>query len=206
MTFPLTVAFRATKIVTTLRVDVPVAIRATKILATVGVDIPVDRSFQSYQNPNNFKSWLSLFHHLWVHHTVNHIIPCHMWVHHTVRNVGPPHLGFSFLVSPPFFFLCNRSFQSYHDPINFKSWHSCSYQSYQKPGRHYTSHQLSELTKQFFGATKNLSTVGVDIPIDRIFLSYQNPNNFKSRISCSFQTYIKPGKHMLPVNYQSWQL
>ena len=64
---------------TTLRADVPVAIRATtktwkalrfpstigvgnaafratKSLSTVGVDIPVDHSFQSYQNPNNFKS------------------------------------------------------------------------------------------------------------------------------------------------------
>ena len=117
-TFLSTVAFRATKIPTTLRVDVPVAIRATKnledtmlpsnirvdnvafratrILSTVGVGIPVDRSFQSYQNPDNFKGWLSLFHHLWDRHTVNYIIPPHMWVRHTVRNVGPAHLGFSF--------------------------------------------------------------------------------------------------------------
>ena len=53
------------------------------------------------------------FHHLWVRHTVNYIIPPHMWVRHTVRNVGPPHLGFSFSVGPPPSFLCNRSFQSY---------------------------------------------------------------------------------------------
>ena len=30
--------------------------RATKILPTVGVVIPADRSFQSYQNPDNFNS------------------------------------------------------------------------------------------------------------------------------------------------------
>ena len=34
-----------------------VAFRATKILWIVGVDIPVDRSFQSNQNRDNFKSW-----------------------------------------------------------------------------------------------------------------------------------------------------
>ena len=33
------------------------------------------------------------FHHLWVRHTVNYIIPPYMWVCHTVRNVGPPHSG-----------------------------------------------------------------------------------------------------------------
>ena len=31
--------------------------RTTKILTTVRVDTPLDRSFQSYQNPDNFKSW-----------------------------------------------------------------------------------------------------------------------------------------------------
>ena len=56
------------------------------------------------------------FHHLWVRHIVNYIIPSHMWVRHTVRNVGPPHLGFSFLVGRPPSFLCNRSFQSYQYP------------------------------------------------------------------------------------------
>ena len=36
--------------------SVAIAFRATRILSTVGVDIPADRSFQSYQNLNNFKS------------------------------------------------------------------------------------------------------------------------------------------------------
>ena len=33
-----------------------IASTATKILSTVGVDIPIDCSFQRYQNPENFKS------------------------------------------------------------------------------------------------------------------------------------------------------
>ena len=92
-----TVAFRATKIPTTLTADVPVvfratkdllhamlpfnywscqrwfselpkfsrcclctiAFRATKILSTVGFDIPADYSFQTYQNPANSGRWHS---------------------------------------------------------------------------------------------------------------------------------------------------
>ena len=51
-----TVAFRATKIPTTLRADVPVIFGATKNLTAVQVYFPVDYSFQSYQNPDNFIS------------------------------------------------------------------------------------------------------------------------------------------------------
>ena len=71
--FLLALAFRATKILLTLRADILVAFRATyhlkdtmlpvkvineafgatKILPTVGVDIPVDCRFQSYPNPVN---------------------------------------------------------------------------------------------------------------------------------------------------------
>ena len=80
-----------------------------------------NRSFQSYQNPDNYKSWRSLFYHLWVRHTVNYIISSHMWVRHTATNLGKTHLGFSFLVGPSPSFLCNRSFQSYQNPDDFKS-------------------------------------------------------------------------------------
>ena len=100
--------------------------------------------------------------------------------------------------------LIDRSFHSYENTDNFKSWRSCSYQSYQKSGRHYTSHQLSELTflsTIAFRATKILSTVGVDIPVNHSFQSYQSPDNFKSWRPCSFQSYLTPGKH-----YASCQL
>ena len=102
MTFLATVAFRATKIPTTLRAhgsvtmratrnledtmlpvnyliwrgsfselpkscqqwkstfQLTVAFRSTKILTTVEIDIPGDHSFQRYQNPDNFKSWWSV--------------------------------------------------------------------------------------------------------------------------------------------------
>ena len=102
-------------------------------------------------------------HHLWVRHAVHYIILLHMWVRHTVRNVGPSHLGFPFAVGLPPSSLCNRSFQSY-----------------QKPRRHYASYQLSELTTYLFRTTKILSTVGVDIPVDYSFQSYQNLVNSRS--------------------------
>ena len=119
------------------------------------------------------------FHHLWVPHTANYITPFHIWVRQTVRNVGPPHLGFSFPVGPPPSFLCNRSFQSYQNPDNFKSWHSCSYQSYQKPGTPCFSSTIG-VVNVAFRATKILSAVGVDIPVDCTFQSYQYSDNFKS--------------------------
>ena len=87
------------------------------------------------------------------------------------------------------------SFQGYHNSGSFKSWRSCSYQSYQKPGRHYASRQLSELTTVAVRATKILSTVGVDIPVDRSFYMYQNPDNFKSWRFSSFQSYLTPLRH-----------
>ena len=50
-------------------------------------------------------------------------------------------------------------------------------------------------------ATKILSTVGVDIPVDCSFNSCQNPNNLKSWRSCSFQGHLTSGWH-----YASCQL
>ena len=54
----------------------------------------------------------------------------------------------------------DRSFQSYQNSDNFKSWRSCSFQSYQK---------LTFLSTVAFRTTKILSTVGADIPVDRSF-------------------------------------
>ena len=64
-------------------------------------------------------------------------------------------------------------------PINYQSSQS-SFQSHLKPGRRYASRQLSELTTVAFRATKILSTVRVDIAVDRSFQSYQNPVNSES--------------------------
>ena len=41
-------------------------------------------------------------------------------------------------------------------------------------------------------ATKILSTVRIDIPVDYSFGSYQNTVNFKSSYSSSFQSYLTP--------------
>ena len=112
--------WKALRFLSTIGVD-NVAFGAIKILWKVGVDIFVDRGFQSYENPDNFKSWRSLFHHLWIRRTVNYIILPHVLVCHTVRNVGLPRVEFSYSVGPLPSFLCNRSFHNYENPDSFKS-------------------------------------------------------------------------------------
>ena len=133
------------------------------------------------------------FHHLWDRHIVNYIIPLHMWVHHTVRIVGPRHLGFPVPVGLPPSSLCNRRvdisvdrrFKSYQNPNIFKNWHSCSYQSYQKSGKHYASRflklpsscqqwELTFLSIVAFRATKISTTLRAD---------------------SSCQSYLTPGRH-----------
>ena len=61
--------------------------------------------------------------------------------------------------------------------------------------------ELTFLSTVAFGATKILSAVGVDIPVDRSVQSYQNLVNFNSWHSCSFQSYLTPGRR-----YASHQL
>ena len=46
--------------------------------------------------------------------------------------------------------------------------------------------------------------MGVDVPVDCSFQSYQNYSNFKSWCSCSYKGYQKPGRHYASVNYRSW--
>ena len=82
----------------TLRTDVPVAFRATKNLEDIML-------------PVNYQSWATKI------------------------------LSFVGVDIP-----VNRSFDSYQNLDNFKSCHSCSFQSYLTPERHYSSHELSELT------------------------------------------------------------
>ena len=52
-----------------------------------------------------------------------------------------------------------------------------NFQRYLKPGRRYTSCELLELTTVVFTATKILSAVAAEIPVDLSFQSYQNPFN-----------------------------
>ena len=66
-------------------------------------------------------------------------------------------------------------------PVSYMSLQR-SFQNYLRPGRHYASRQLLELTIVVFRATTILSTVGADIP------------------DCSFQSYLKIGDAILPVN------
>ena len=49
-------------------------------------------------------------------------------------------------------------------------------------------------------------TVGIDIPADRSFKSYQNPDNFKSwYVPVTLRANKNLEDTMLPVNYWSWQ-
>ena len=79
---------------------------------------------------------------------------------------------------------------------------NCSFQSYQKPGRHCASGQLSELTIYFFGAT-NLVTVEVDIPVDRSFQSYHVPKTLRAGILATIGATKNLEDTMLPVKYRS---
>ena len=134
-----TVAFRATKIPTTLRADVHFSItcgsatqsttlfpvtRGSATLWEMWVphiyDFPfwwvrhlpssITAVFRATKILTTLRANVHFSIHLWVRHIVNYIISPHVWVRHFVRNVGPPHLGFSFPVGLPSSFLCNCIF------------------------------------------------------------------------------------------------
>ena len=134
-----TVAFRATRILSTVGVLLTVALRATKIPTTLRADVPVairaTKNLEDTMLPVNYWSWRRSFSELPILSTVRVNIP-----------VDYSFQSYEMLSTVGVDIPADRSFQSYQIPDNFKSWRSCSYQSYQKPGRHYASRQLSELT------------------------------------------------------------
>ena len=67
------------------------------------------------------------------------------------------------------------SFQNNQNPVKFEIWHSNSVQSYLTPSRRCDPHQLSELTNVAFRATKILSIMRLDIPVDCDLQSHQSP-------------------------------
>ena len=128
------------------------------ILSTMGVDIPVNRSFQGYQIPTtlradvpvairatnnledillpvNYQSWQCSFSELPILSAVGVDIP-----------VDYSFQSYQMLSTVGVDISVNRSFHSYQNPDNFKSWHSCSFQSYLTAGRPYASRQLLEST------------------------------------------------------------
>ena len=164
-----------------------------------------NRSFQSYQNPDNFKSWRSLFHHLWVRHTVNYIIPPHVWVRHTVRNVSPPedfsfrsvrHLPSSVTVAfraskiPTSLrvdvFVAIRTTKTLEGtmlPVNYRSWQ----RSFSELPKTCQQWELTFLSNVAFWAAKIPTTFRADFPE-------------------AFRATLSLEGTMLPVNCQSWQL
>ena len=128
------------------------------------------------QTTISFKVILSLhFHHLWVCHIVHHIVPPQMRVFHTVRNVGQPHSGFSFPVGPPPSYC---SLQSYAFPSLVGTSRSEFHYSPSHVGPSHWEMWVCHLPQSVtiaFRAIRILSTVGVDIPIEGSFQSFQNP-------------------------------
>ena len=155
-------------------------------------------SFQSYQNPDNFKSC--------VRHTVNYIIAPHVWVRHTVRKVGPQHLEFSFLwvrhipssvtvvfratkiqvilrVEVPVAIRATKNLEGTMLPVNYRNW----------------QRSLSELPKTYQQwELAFLSTVP--------FWAAIIPTTFRAEFPVAFRATLSLEDTMLPVNCQSWQL
>ena len=77
-----------------------------------------------------------------------------------------------------YFISVGLSLQSYQNPVNLKSWHSCSFQNYLPPERQYASRQGDK----------------------RSFRSYQNSANSWSWHSCRLQI------SELPKSCQWWEL
>ena len=158
-------------------------------MTTFRADILVDRSFQSCQNPDIFKSWRSCS-------FQSYQKPRRHYASRQLSELRKQLFGSTRILSAVGIDIpVDRSFHSYQNHDNFKIWSFWSFQSYLIHGQHYTFRQLSELTTKLFGSIKILSAVGVDIRVDRSFNSYQNPDNFKSWRSCSLQRYLTPGRH-----------
>ena len=209
-----------------------IAFKAIKILSTLIDDVPINRSFQCYQNTVNCWGW----HSFQLVELTNLVFTATPHVEDAMLRVNYRNW--------------QHSFQSYQNPVNCQCWHSrqlsqlttvayranwnledvcfltsisvekCSFQGYLKPGRRYVSHQRSELKIVAFIATKILSILRADNPVNCSFQSYQNPVNFleltflsivvirtikilstvrvDNPVNRSFQSYQNPG------NCHSW--
>ena len=172
LTFLLTIAFRTTKIPTTLRADVSVSIRATKnledtmlpinyrswqrsflelpILSTVEVDIPVDCSFKSYKS-------------------------CQQWELTFLSTVAfrATKILTTLRADVPVAFRTTKNLKDTVLPVNYRSWQH-SLLELSNSCQHW---ELTFLSTAAFRATKILSTDGIH------------------RIDCSFHSYQKSGRY-----------
>ena len=128
---PVTLAFRASRILLTVGIDIPVqfSFPSYKVMSTVGVDILVNRGFQSYQTLENFKSWsfcsFKSYQKPERHYASRQLSELTTLLFRAIK----------ILSTVRFDIPIDCKFQSYQ---NFKS--------YLTPGRHYASSQPSELT------------------------------------------------------------
>ena len=98
---PVTLAFRASRILLTVGIDISVhySFQSYKVMSTVGVDILVNCSFQNYQILENFKSW-------------------------NFCNFKRYQNSWKTLCFPSTIGIENVAFQSYQNSVNSKIWHS----------------------------------------------------------------------------------
>ena len=147
MTFLSPVAFRAAKIPTTLTADVSVAFNDTRILEDI-------------MPPANYWSWQRSF--------SKQQKACQQQQMTFLLTIAFRATKIQLALGLDIF--VDRSFQSYQDPNNFKSF--CRFQSYQNLERRSASCQLTGLTKKLFRDIKILSTVEIDSLVDHSFQSY----------------------------------
>ena len=163
MTFLLTVAFRATKISTTLKADVPVGFRATKNL-------------EDTMLPINYRSWQCSFSEL--------PKSCQQWKLTFLLTIAfiATEIPTILRVDAPIASRATWHLENIISPLNYRSWQR-SFRGYLWPGRRYVSHQLMELTTVTFRASTIFSTVGVDI-LECSFQSYLKIEDAMFPVNC----------------------
>ena len=154
-------------------------------------------------------SYTPHFLHLRDHHTLNYSIPPHMWIRHAVRNMSQPHLTIFFSGG-----LATLFTLWLFDYWSWQPWLSELPKSCQQ-------WKLTFLSTLAFRATKIMSTVGVYIPFECSFKSYQNTATFKeltflwiSELPNTWKTLCFPSiigvdkrniqSYQNPVNSESW--
>ena len=86
-------------------------------------------------------------------------------------------------------------------PINYWSWK----RSFSKLPKSCQCWELTFLLTAAFRATKILSTVAINILVDRSFQSYQISTTLRADVAVAFIASKNLEDAMLPVNYWSWK-
>ena len=94
---------------------------------------------------------------------------------------------------------------SYQNPDNFKSWRSCSFQSYLTSERHYTPCQLSRLKTKFSVLLKSWQQWELTFLRTVTLIATKISTTLRVEVPMTFRATWHLEDTMLPFNYQSWQ-